>query len=303
MTTTQGSGGAVGARNLVACLLAALSSLCWSGNHIIGRAMAGEVPPLATGSIRWIVPAALLAPFALPHLRRDWPEIRRNWPVLLALSLGGGALFGTLQYVGLTYTTAINVSVLNSTAPVFIVAAGALLYRDTVGPLQLAGILVSLAGVLAIVSKGSLVALTGLSFNVGDLVILFNMGIWAIYSASLRKRGAMHWITFTFILAVVSALATLPGWALEHAGGNQLRATPFTFASLAFVGLFPSLLAYATWSRAVELLGSGRAGVFLHLIPLYSALVAGAFLGEQIGGYHLAGFALILAGVALASRR
>jgi drug/metabolite transporter (DMT)-like permease len=274
----------------MAYLLASLAALCWSGNHIIGRAMAGEVPPLAIGSIRWIMPAVLLA-------------LQRNWAVILALALGGGALFGTLQYVGLNYTTAINVSVLNSTAPVLIVAAGALLFRDRVSAVQLAGSLVSLAGVLAIVSKGSLAALAALSLNGGDLLILFNMGVWAVYSASLRKRGPMHWVTFTFVLSVISALATLPFWAWEHASGNTLRATTFTFASLAFVGVFPSLLAYATWSRAIEMIGSGRAGVFLHTIPLYSALVAGAALGERIAVYHLAGLGLILAGVALASRR
>lgn len=287
----------------MASLLAALAALCWSGNHIVGRAMVGEVPPLATGSIRWIVPALILLPFAGPHLRRDWPEVSRNWPVLLGLSLLGGALFGTLQYVGLQSTTALNVSVLNSVAPVLIVAAGWMLFSDRVSMLQVAGIATSFAGVLAIIGKGSLDALRDLALNRGDLVILFNMAVWAVYSASLRKRGPMHWITFSFVLSVISGLATLPFWAMEHASGETLRLTPLTFAALAYVSIFPSLVAYAAWSRGVELLGSGRAGVFLHLIPLYSALLAGAVLGERIEAYHLAGFALILAGVWLAARK
>jgi len=287
----------------VASFFAAFAALCWSGNHIVGRAIAGEVPPLATGCIRWIVPALILAPFAGPHLRRDWPEIRRTWPTILVLSLIGGAVFGTLQYVGLTYTTALNVSVLNSVAPVFIVAAGWLLFSDRVGALQAAGIAVSFAGVLAIITKGRPDAISSLGFNFGDLVILFNMGLWAIYSASLRQRGTMHWISFTFILAVISTLATMPFWMAEHLSGNVLRLTPGALAALAYVAVFPSLLAYAAWSRGVELLGSGRAGVFLHLIPLYSAIIAGAALGERIEAYHLAGFVLILAGVWLASRR
>ncbi|MGE0699503.1 MAG: DMT family transporter [Hyphomicrobiaceae bacterium] len=286
----------------VASLMTAFASLLWSGNHIVGRAIAGQVPPLATGSIRWIVPALLLAPFVGPHLRRDWPEIRRTWPTLLVLSLVGGATFGTLQYVGLTYTTALNVSVLNSVAPVLIVAAGWLLFSDRVGLLQAAGIATSFAGVLAIIAKGRPEALAGLSFNVGDLIILFNMALWALYSASLRKRGAMHWMSFTFILATVSALATLPLWLMEHRSGVELRITPASIAALGYVSLFPSLLAYSCWSRGVEVLGSGRAGVFLHLVPLYSALIAGIALGERIEAYHLAGFALILVGVWLASR-
>lgn len=287
----------------VASLCAAFAALCWSGNHIVGRAIAGDVPPMAAGSIRWIVPALLLAPFAGPHLARDWPEIRRTWWTIVVLSVVGGAIFGTLQYVGLQYTTALNVSVLNSVAPVFIVAAGWLLFADRVGGLQALGIGTSFLGVLAIIAKGAPDALRNLAFNVGDLVILFNMGLWALYSASLRKRGVMHWISFTFILATISALVTIPFWLTEHLSGHTLKLTPGAVSGLAFVALFPSLLAYAAWSRGVELLGSGRAGVFLHLIPLYSALIAGAALGERIESYHLAGFALILAGVWLASRR
>ncbi|MEZ5854980.1 MAG: DMT family transporter [Hyphomicrobiaceae bacterium] len=214
----------------------------------------------------------------------------------------GGGLFGTLQYVGLNFTTAINVSVLNSVAPVLIVAVGALLFQDRVSLLQLVGIVVSLAGVITIVARGDFRVLAALAFNRGDVIILFNMGVWAVYSASLRNRGAMHWMSFTFVLAVISALVTLPAWAVEHAFGDQLQATGLTIGALAFVGLFPSLVAYASWSRAVETLGSGRAGVFLHLIPLYSALVAGFLLGESIEGFHFAGFALILTGVALASQ-
>ena len=288
---------------LIASLLAAFAALCWSGNHIVGRAIAGEVPPLAVGSIRWIIPALLLAPFARPHLVRDWPEIKRTWPALIVLSLVGGAVFGTLQYVGLTYTTALNVSVLNSVAPVFIVAAGWALFADRVTLTQASGIALSFAGVLAIITRGHPQALASLGFNIGDLIILFNMGLWAIYSASLRKRGNMHWVSFTFILASISAMVTLPFWLAEHLSGAVLRLTPASIAALGYVTLFPSLLAYVAWSRGVEVLGSGRAGVFLHLIPIYSALIAGAALGERIEPYHFAGFALILAGVWLASRR
>lgn len=282
--------------------MAALAALCWSGNHIVGRAIVGEVPPLATSSIRWLVPALLLAPFAVPYVRRDWGELCRSWPLILGVSLLGGALFGTLQYVGLQSTTALNVSVLNSVAPVFIVAAGWLLFSDRVSGLQALAIAISFAGVLAIVTKGRVQALGELALNRGDLVILFNMGVFAVYSALLRKRGDMHWVTFSFIMSTVSAVATLPLWAFEHASGLVLRPTPLTIAALAYVSIFPSLVAYAAWSRGVELLGSGRAGVFLHLVPLYSALLAGAVLGETIEAYHLAGFALILAGVGLAAR-
>jgi drug/metabolite transporter (DMT)-like permease len=186
---------------------------------------------------------------------------------------------------------------------VFIVAAGWLLFSDRVGAMQAVGIATSFAGVLAIITRGRIEALGDLGFNVGDVIILFNMGLWAIYSASLRKCGSMHWISFTFILATISALASMPAWLIEHLSGARIHVTMGSLTALAYLSLFPSLFAYAAWSRGVEMLGAGRAGVFLHLIPLYSALIAGAALGEHIEVYHLAGFALILAGVWLASRR
>ncbi len=288
---------------LGAYLLAAFAALCWSGNHIVGRGIAGLVPPFAMGCIRWLVPALVLLPFAAPHLRRDWPEIRRTWPIIVALSLIGGGIFGTLQFIGLTYTTALNVSVLNSAAPVLIVMAGWLMFADRVGAVQAVGIAISFAGVLAIITKGIPAALLDFGFNIGDLIVLFNMVLWAIYSAALRRRGAMHWISSTFLLATISAVATAPFWLAEHLAGITVTVTPGTIAAMGFIALFPSLFAYAAWSRGVERLGSGRAGIFLHLVPLYSALLAGLALGERIELYHLAGFILILTGVWLASRR
>ncbi|MBS0241370.1 MAG: DMT family transporter [Proteobacteria bacterium] len=302
MSQTTSRTGLAGS-TVIASLLVAFSSLCWSGNHIVGRALAGKVPPFAIGCIRWLVPALILAPIAGPFLVRDWPEIRRTWRVVLFLALVGGATFGTLQYVGLSYTTALNVSVLNSVAPVFIVATGWLLFSDRVTALQAFGIAVSFSGVVAIITHGNPGAIASLGFNFGDLVILFNMALWAFYSAMIRKRGAMHWISSTFLLASISALATLPMWIWEHHSGAVMQLTPATIAGLAFIALFPSLMAFAAWDRGVATLGSGRAGVFLHLVPLYSALIAGTALGERIEGYHLIGFALILAGVVLASRQ
>jgi len=285
-----------------AYLLVALAALCWSGNHILGRAIAGHVPPFAISTVRWLVPALVLWPFAYRQLRQDWPAIRRHWPVLVFLALTGGTVFGALQYIGLQYTTAINVSVLNSLAPVLIVAAGTLMFRDTLALRQVLGIAVSLAGVLVIISKSSFDALRALQFNWGDLVILFNMGVWAVYSACLRRRPEMHWLSFTFVLAAIAGLTTLPFWLWEHANGFVLQPTLTTAAALAYVSVFPSLVAYASWNRGVDLIGANRAGVFLHLIPLYSAVLAGLLLGEAIGLYHVSGFLLILVGVWLAAR-
>jgi drug/metabolite transporter (DMT)-like permease len=176
----------------IAYALVAIAALCWSGNHILGRAIAGHVPPFAISTIRWLLPALILWPFARPYLARDWPAIRQSWKLILFLGIIGGALFGALQYVGLQYTTAINVSVLNSLAPVLIGAAGVALFGDRLTGRQMLGIAVSLAGVLVIISKASLAALGNFGFNWGDLIILFNMAMWAVYSACLRLRPSIN---------------------------------------------------------------------------------------------------------------
>jgi drug/metabolite transporter (DMT)-like permease len=289
--------------NGTAYLLAALAALCWSGNHVAGRAAAGHIPPMAISAIRWIVPTLLLWPFVQAQLAKDWPAVRNHWRAMLFLALSGGTVFGALQYIGLQYTTAINVSVLNSLAPVLIAASGAALFRDSLSRLQGFGVAVSLAGVLVIVSKGSPAALRALQFNLGDLIIVLNMALFGIYSACLRLRPAIHWSTFIFLFAAISGVTTLPFWIWEHSRGMTLQPTHLTFATLAYVSVFPSLVAFASWSRGVEIIGSNRAGVFLHLIPGYSAILAGLLLGERIEAFHAVGLGLILAGVWLAARK
>ena len=286
-----------------AYLLLALASLCWSGNHLMGRAIAGHVPPLTISTLRWLLAAAILYPFVRSQLRRDWPEIRRSLGVLVYLSLLGGGVFGALQFVGLQLTTALNVSVMNSLGPVFIAAASAAMFRDRLTGGQFAGIVVSLIGVLAIISKLDPALLSDFSFNIGDIIVFLNMVLWAVYSASLRWRPKIHPLSFMFMFALISGVVMFPTAAWEHSTGFVLRPTLLTFSAIAFVTVFSTIVAFVSWARGVELIGPNRAGVFLHLIPIYSALLTGALLGEPLRFYHVVGFVLILAGVWCASRK
>ncbi len=285
-----------------AYLVLILASLCWSGNHLMGRAIAGHVPPLTITTLRWLLAAAILYPLIRHQLARDWPLIRRHIGVLIFLALIGGGLFGALQFVGLQLTTALNVSVMNSLAPVFIAVAGAAMFRDRLTRGQFVGILISLIGVLAIISKLDPAVLSHLAFNAGDILILINMMLWGVYSASLRWRPAVHPMSFMFVFCLISGVSMLPAFAWEHSTGFVLQPTWLTFSAIAFVTIFSTIVAFACWTRGVELIGPNRAGVFLHLIPIFSALLTGALLGEPLMGYHVVGFALILAGVWCAAR-
>lgn len=283
--------------------LLAMAGLCWSGNHIVGRAVAGHVPPFSLSTARWLIPAIALWPFAEGYLRRDWPLVKAHWRILAFLSLTGGALFSALQYLGLQFTEALNVSVFNSLVPVFIVAAAALFFRDRITPMQGMGIAISLTGVLVIVTRLEFGALTALRFNFGDLIILFNMACWAIYSVFLRRAPKIHWLSFTIVLAGGSTIATLPVAIWEHLSGFTVQLDALTIFAVLYVAIFPSVVALFGWNRGVELIGATRAGPFLHLVPLYSAVLAYVFLGEELHAYHVLGFMLILAGVWFAARK
>lgn len=284
-------------------LMLALAGLFWSGNHIAGRAGAGHVPPISLASLRWLLGAALMWPFVAHHVRRDWPVIRAGWRRILALSLLGGALFSGMQYVALQYTSALNASIFNSFAPAIIVAAGAMLFSDRLKFKNLGGIAVSFVGVIVIVSRGSLDVLRTIDFNYGDVLLLLNMTVWAIYSSCIRLRPPVHPLTFTFLLALIAGVALSPFWAWEHAHGFAFQFTWRTLAVLGYVTVFPGVLAYICWNRGIEAVGASRGGVFLHLIPFYGAVLATTLLGEHLMAFHIFGCALILSGVWFAARR
>jgi drug/metabolite transporter (DMT)-like permease len=286
-----------------AYVLLPLACACWAGNHVIARMIAGHAPPASVSLARWVVVFLVVSVFASPQIRADWAKLEAKAGVLTFLALIGGAAFGTLQFVALQYTTALNMGVVGSVSPAFIVAASYILFGDRLGPSQLFGVAVSLVGVLAIVTQLDPGRLWSLTFNGGDLIIIVNMVFWAVYCACLRLRPAVHPMSFLFAVAYVSALANAPFAAWEFAGGYKLAPDLLTVSAVLYAALFTSVLAYITWNRGIDLIGAPRASAFLHTIPLFSAGLATSLLGEQLMPFHIVGFALILAGVTLAARQ
>ena len=287
----------------VAAVLLVIATFSWAGNHAIARATHAHVPPWSLNFARWLIVAVVMGVVAAPALRRDWRLIIAHAPVLTFLGVIGCGVFGTLQYVGLKYTGALNMGVFNSVAPAFIALASFLIFRDAVGFVQMLGIAISLSGVLAIVTRLDLDNLMSMSFNGGDLILVLNMGLWAIYSACLRLRPPIASTSFLFAMAVPAALVTAPMAAVEYAEGLQLAPDIETIGTVLYAGFITSMLSYICWGRGVATLGVARAGAFLHLVPLFGTLLATTFLGEIFGLHHLIGLALILSGVTLAVRR
>lgn len=287
-----------------AFLLLSLMALFWAGNQVVGRAVAGHIPPIALSFLRWAAATLIILPFAWEHLKRDWPAIRPNWLFVTFLGVLGGGAFNTLQYMALNYTTVLNTLVLTSTGPILIALACVILFRDRLTAIQVVGALISMAGVLTVIARGHLEVLTRLTLNRGDLLILLAMAITGVYTACLRLRPNTHWLSFLFVQFLASAVFNAPLMLSEASVlGTPPQADLTTLLATLYVAIFPSILAYYCFTRGVDLIGGVRAGIFLHLIPVFGALMAIGLLGEPLAVYHVAGFALVLTGVTLTSRR
>ncbi len=284
-------------------VLLALVSLFWAGNAIVGRAVAESFPPVTLAQLRWLGAAMIVLPFAWPHLRRDWPVIRRHWGLLTAMAFTGIAVFNTLQYTALHHTTALNVVLLQAVMPLLIAAAVFALFRERLSGGQVAGILVSLAGVLVIVSGGDIGVLLRLRPNPGDATFLLALAIYAVYSALLKRRPAIHWLSFLGVTLGWGALMLLPVTLWEVAQGARPEMTGGNALALLYVILLPSVAAYAFFNRGVELIGPNRAGPFFHLVPLFGVVLSVTLLGEAFTWVHALGAALIAAGIGVASPR
>jgi drug/metabolite transporter (DMT)-like permease len=285
-----------------AYLLLIMTMLFWAGNSVVARGAHELVPALTLAWLRWTIAAAIILPFAWPHLKRDLPVIRAHWPILVLLGTLGNGSFVTLYYVGLSKTTAINSLIINSAVPILIPIAAFAIFRETLSRMQTVGIALSSVGVLAVLTKGDPALLATLQLNEGDLWILVAMMVWATYTALLRKQPAMHWLSFAAVTFSVAAIVNFPLFVGQMAAGIYIQPTLHAILAIAYVSTLPSVVAQIFYIRSVGLIGGSRAGVFMHLIPFFGAILAILFLGENLYLYHLGGFALILAGVWIASR-
>jgi len=284
-------------------LLLTLAVLFWAGNFILGRAFHAEIPPIALAFWRWVGAAILVTWPALPHLRRDRQALINAWPAVLLLSLLGIAAFNTLAYSGLQYTQAINAFLLQSMMPVLIVLFSFLIFREKVTRLQSLGILVSLCGAVLITARGDFERLLSLSFNRGDLLVFSAIACYAGYSVMLRKRPRAHPLAFIATTFWLGSIFLVPLYLWETFTVASLELTPSTLLVLAYVMVFPSIISYLCFNRGVELVGANRAGLFIHLMPVFGGLMAVVFLGEVFGWYHGAGVVLIGLGIYLATRK
>ena len=284
-------------------ILLTLTSLFWAGNIVLARHVAGHVPPLTLSCLRWIGTFLILLPFAWPHLKRDWPMLRAHLPLMLLLSALGFAYNNAISYWAMQYTEALNALLIQSAGPLFVALWSLALFGVRLTGAQLAGIAISLVGVLTIILRGDWSALASISFNRGDLMFGSSLVAFGLYSALMPRRPVTHPLSLISFTTCCGAAMLVPFSIWEFSTGVTLKLDSISMATLAYVIVFPSTLAYLFFNRGIALIGPNRAAPFFHLVPVFGSAMAIVLLGEQLRLFHLAGYALVLAGVVIASRR
>lgn len=284
-------------------LLLTLSSLFWSGNFVVGRAIRGDIPPISLGFWRWLIALAILLPFTAPGIWRYRAVLRRHWKLMLALGVTGVSAFNSFVYLALQSTLALNAVLLLAATPLAIVAVSWLMFRDTVSWTAGLGMVASVLGVVTVVSRGDPALLADIAVNRGDLWMLLAVPTWAVYSVLLKHRPAeLPPLTLLGATVSIGVLALLPVYLLTVAAGARMQLDPPAIAALLYVALFASVLAFICWNQGVREVGPNRAGVFINLMPVFAAILAIIFLGERIAPYHAVAAVLVFGGIILAGR-
>jgi drug/metabolite transporter (DMT)-like permease len=285
-----------------AALLLSVAVLCWAGNFVIGRAVYADIPPVSLAFWRWGVAVLVLLPMAGPVAWRHRRVIWREWRLLGMLAVLGAVLFHICVYSGLRTTTATNGAILQAVVPVVMPLFSWLVLRAPLFRLQAAGILVSFVGVAAIVLRGAPAAITEIAFTPGDLWLLAAVPIWALYSVLLRRLPTdLPGLAMLMAIAAIGLVMLAPLYLVEVAHVGGFAVTVDSVLAVLYVGVFASVVAYVCWNRGVHVIGPNSAGLFLHLMPVFTTILAVMLLGERLYAYHAAGIALVAAGIVLST--
>ncbi|MBL8583867.1 MAG: DMT family transporter [Rhizobiaceae bacterium] len=276
------------------------ATLFWGGNAVAGKLAVGHISPMLITAGRWGVTALVLGALGWRQVRADWPAIRAHWRLLVLLGVLGFTLFNVALYGGLLFTTAVNVSIEQAGVPMFVFLTSFIVFRTHVSAAQLVGFLLSLLGIAVVASHGQPSRLLELDLNLGDLMMVGGALVYGVYTALLRLKPQIHWISLMAALSVPAAIASLPFVALESGLGALILPDARGWVLMAYIVVFPSLLAQVFYIRGVEMIGANRAGLFVNLVPIFGTLVSILLLGEAFFAYHAVALALVFGGIAIA---
>ena len=291
--------------NIRAYLYLTLCTLFWSGNFIVGKvATLFEIPPLTLNFYRWFLAFLILCPFTLKGVIMNFEEIKKNFLVLIIMGFTSISVFNSVVYYSLNYTQVLNGVLMISTIPVFIIFFSGLFKTESIRIYQIIGVVISLMGVISIITKLDLSLLLSLKINKGDLWMLVAMISWTTYSLLLgKKKVKLEPFIFLQTIIIIGLLFLLPMYIAEVFVGKKITLNFPVLMTIGYVVFFAGIGAYTFWNAAIKLIGPSRSGVFLHLMPIFSSLMAVFLLGEQFSFHHIVGTLLIISGILLSSKK
>ncbi len=281
-----------------------LTAALWGSNGAVAKLLFDTFEPITLSWLRWLIVMLVAAPFAWRERVAVNAVVRAHWKALLPFVILGGAPQSALIYAGLAQSSAMHLGLLNSVIPVLILMLGWLSFEQRIYPMEACGIAISAIGVIVILFQGSLASLAHLALSRGDLIILGGMLLWAVYTLKLNHRPPqISLVSFIFIIAAAGLPLVLPVMVLELGNGGWPRPDARAVACLLYMGAIPALLASVLFGYGVQRVGPTRAGVFIHLMPLFACLFAALIAGEALHPYHAAGFLLVASGAWISCHR
>lgn len=292
-------------KNTKAYLMLVCATLFWAGNFNVGKiAFIENIPPFSLAFFRWLLVWIILLPFTFKEILKIKRDIFKNLPLLFLLGFTSVAVFSSFTYNALNYTQIINASLFNTAIPAMIILVCFLLKIEKTNIFQLSGLLISILGILVIITRLDVNILLSLDFNRGDLFMLGGVIAWGIYSAFLKKRTfEVSLLALIQIFCSLGLLILFPTFLYELIQGKTLVVNEDFFYILLYVAIFPSIGSYYCWAGAVSIIGANRAGIFLSLIPLFSTIFAIMFFNEKFLFFHFIGSILIIIGLFLSNKK
>ncbi len=285
-----------------AYLLLTICAMCWGGNAIAGRFAVGEISPMLLTMFRWLGVAILVWSFAGAKILEEAPVLKANLGYFLIMGAIGFSGFNILYYVAAHSTTAINLGILQGAVPICVLIGAFVAYRTPITLVQFLGIVITVLGVTVVTVKGEPGNLFHLVFNIGDLLMLAACFVYSIYAVLLRKRPEVTGLAMFAVMSVSALVASLPFVLWELLSDSLVWPHGSAWLIVAFVVLFPSFTSQLFFMRGVQLIGPGRAGVFINMVPIFASAFSVLLLGEHFAVYHAVGMALVLGGIWVAER-
>ena len=285
-------------------LLLVLASLFWAGNMVMSRGMRADLPPIALTFWRWVIAFACVLPLALPHVKSQWHLVRAAWMMVAFLGFFGIFGYNAFSYIAVQTTTATSATLLNSFVPVVTSVLAYLFFKKRLTRPEILGGLVSLVGVVMLISHGSLDTLLGLSLNTGDLWMLLAVLSWCMYTVFLQWRPqGVHPMLLLAALIVAGLIVLAPLYAWEVAAGRVINLHAGSLAGIVYAGVFAAFLGFVCFNASVVMVGPAVSSLFVHLVPVFASILSALVLSEQPAWYHYVGMALVFGGIALTMLR